>query len=109
MRILEKVEGHLRGSGTRFMSGDSLTRADCYILPSMQHIRVAGKVCHSGLSDHFRTVNYTVFYKICILAIIFQMWIDLNENYISVFGRKFAFRGMVCNCIFYKYSLYSVI
>jgi len=45
VRILEKIEGHLRVSGTRFMSGDSLTRADCYVLPSLQHIRVAGKVC----------------------------------------------------------------
>jgi len=45
VRILEKIEGHLRESGTRFMNGDSLTRADCYLLPSVQHVRVAGKVC----------------------------------------------------------------
>lgn len=43
VRILEKVESHLRDSGARFMLGDSLTRADCYLLPSLQHIRVAGK------------------------------------------------------------------
>jgi len=44
VRILEKIEGHLRENGTRFMSADSLARADCYLLPSLQHIRVAGKV-----------------------------------------------------------------
>jgi len=44
VRILEKVEGHLREYGTRYMLGDSLTRADCYLLPTLQHIRVAGKV-----------------------------------------------------------------
>jgi len=44
VRILEKIEGHLRENGTQFMSGDSVTRADCYVLPSLQHIRVAGKV-----------------------------------------------------------------
>ena len=44
VRILEKVEGHLREGGARFMLGDSLTRADCYLLPTLQHIRVAGKV-----------------------------------------------------------------
>jgi len=43
VRILEKVEGHLRENGTRFIIGDSLTRADCYLLPTLQHIRVAGK------------------------------------------------------------------
>jgi hypothetical protein len=43
VRILEKVEGHLREYGTRFMLGDNLTRADCYLLPTLQHIRVAGK------------------------------------------------------------------
>jgi len=48
VRTLEKVEGHLRESGTRFMGGDTLTRADCYVLPSLQHIRVAGKVCYSA-------------------------------------------------------------
>jgi len=47
VRILEKIEGHLRENGTRFISGDSLARADCYLLPSLQHIRVAGKVWYS--------------------------------------------------------------
>ena len=35
------------------MGGDSLTRADCYVLPSLQHIRVAGKVRRSGLALPF--------------------------------------------------------
>jgi hypothetical protein len=43
VRTLEKVEGHLRDNGTRFMLGPNLTRADCYLLPTLQHIRVAGK------------------------------------------------------------------
>ena len=60
IRILEKIEGHLRQSGTRFMNGDALTRADCYLLPSMQHIRVAGKVLHPQHASFFSfrvTVN----------------------------------------------------
>jgi len=37
------------------------------------------------------------------------MLIDLNENYITVFVGKFAFRRCgLCNCIFHKYSLYGV-
>jgi hypothetical protein len=43
VKILEKVECHLRENGTRFMAGDGLTRGDCYLLPTLQHIRVAGK------------------------------------------------------------------
>jgi len=41
---LEKVENHLRENGSRFMCADTLARADCYLLPTLQHIRVAGKV-----------------------------------------------------------------
>jgi len=47
IKILEKVEGHLRDNGSRFMLSDTLSRADCYLLPTLQHIRVAGKVCWS--------------------------------------------------------------
>lgn len=43
IRVLEKVDGHLRENGTKFMLGDALARADCYLLPTLQHIRVAGK------------------------------------------------------------------
>ena len=44
IRILEKVDGHLKRKGTRFMVDDTLHRADCHLLPWLQHIRVAGKV-----------------------------------------------------------------
>jgi len=44
IKNLEKVESHLREKGTRFMVSDNLSRADCYLLPTLQHIRVAGKV-----------------------------------------------------------------
>jgi len=43
IRVLDKVEGYLRNYEMKFLLGDSLTRADCYLLPSLQHIRVAGK------------------------------------------------------------------
>jgi len=45
IKILEKIESHLKENGSRFMLSDELTRADCYLLPTLQHIRVAGKVC----------------------------------------------------------------
>jgi len=44
IKHLERVESHLRESGSRFMLSDTLSRADCYLLPTLQHIRVAGKV-----------------------------------------------------------------
>jgi len=44
IKSLEKVEDHLSKNGSRFMLSDTLTRADCYLLPTLQHIRVAGKV-----------------------------------------------------------------
>jgi len=39
------------------------------------------------------------------------MLIDLNENRITVFVRKFERLSgdVVCNCIFHKYALYGVI
>lgn len=43
VRILEKVEGHLKENASSYMLGDQLSRADCYLLPTLQHIRVAGK------------------------------------------------------------------
>lgn len=43
VRVLERIEGHLRTTNTKFMIGDQLSRADCYLLPSLQHIRVAGR------------------------------------------------------------------
>jgi hypothetical protein len=43
VRVLDRVEGYLRSTENKFMLGDHLTRADCYLLPSLQHIRVAGR------------------------------------------------------------------
>lgn len=43
VKILEKIDDHLQENGTRFMVGDNIARADCYLLPTLQHIRVAGK------------------------------------------------------------------
>lgn len=43
IKCLEKVDAHLRDTNQTFMIKDVLTRADCYLLPSLQHIRVAGK------------------------------------------------------------------
>jgi len=44
VKNLEKVESYLKENGSRFMLSDALSRADCYLLPTLQHIRVAGKV-----------------------------------------------------------------
>jgi len=44
VRSLDKVEAYLRENSSRFMISDNLSRADCYLLPTLQHIRVAGKV-----------------------------------------------------------------
>jgi len=42
-KILDVLEMYLRENGTQFMLGDTLARADCYLLPTLQHIRVAGR------------------------------------------------------------------
>lgn len=41
-KCLEKIDAHLCEKGTTFMVSDQLTRADCYLLPTLQHLRVAG-------------------------------------------------------------------
>lgn len=43
-KALEKVDHHLKENGTKFMVSNTLCRADCNLLPTLQHIRVAGKV-----------------------------------------------------------------
>jgi len=43
VKVLERIDGHLKEQGTMFMVGDTLCRADCYLLPTLQHLRVAGK------------------------------------------------------------------
>lgn len=47
IKVLEQIENHLgmKGGGGEggFMVEDHLTKADCYILPVLQHVRVAGK------------------------------------------------------------------
>ena len=58
VRILERVNEHLRTEGTRFMVTDELRRADCHLLPWLQHIRVAGKVC---TTVYLRGALYGVF------------------------------------------------
>ena len=45
-KILAKLDSYLRETGNTFLIGDRLARADCYLLPTIQHVRVAGKVCH---------------------------------------------------------------
>jgi len=43
VKALEKIDGYLRQNESMFMLGDRLARADCYLLPTLQHLRVAGK------------------------------------------------------------------
>lgn len=48
IKTLEKIDAYLRNRSTKFLLSDRLTRADCYIIPVLQHLRVAGKVsCYS--------------------------------------------------------------
>jgi hypothetical protein len=42
-RICERIDGFLQENDTFYLIGDRLSRADCYFLPTIQHIRVAGK------------------------------------------------------------------
>lgn len=42
--ILKLANDHLATSGTKFLDGNKLSYADCFFLPRLQHIRVAGKV-----------------------------------------------------------------
>jgi chloride intracellular channel protein 2 len=42
-RILERIDEFLQENDTFFLVGDRMARADCYFLPTIQHIRVAGK------------------------------------------------------------------
>src|SRR6218665_1829823 len=44
IKTLEKIDAYLRNRSTKFLLSDRLTRADCYIIPVLQHLRVAGKV-----------------------------------------------------------------
>ncbi|KAK2144048.1 hypothetical protein LSH36_791g01041 [Paralvinella palmiformis] len=43
MKILERIDAHLKEVGSKFMVSDTLCRADCLLLPTIQHLRVAGK------------------------------------------------------------------
>lgn len=47
-QILERIDQHLKEEKTKFLLSDSMTRADCYLLPTLQHVRVAGKVSDQG-------------------------------------------------------------
>ena len=49
-QVLEQIENYMavRGHDGAFMLGDQMTKADCYLLPILQHVRVAGKVCWGG-------------------------------------------------------------
>jgi chloride intracellular channel protein 2 len=48
VKMLERLDDYLRQRESKFLLGDHLARADCYLIPTLQHIRVAGKV---GLND----------------------------------------------------------
>ncbi|WAR08312.1 CLIC5-like protein [Mya arenaria] len=40
---LQKVDDHLASNGTTFLEGDQLSYTDCFLLPRLQHIIVAGE------------------------------------------------------------------
>jgi chloride intracellular channel protein 2 len=42
-RILVRIDEYLQESETDFLVGERMARADCYFLPIVQHVRVAGK------------------------------------------------------------------
>lgn len=49
IRCLARINQHLKDMDTIFMVGDKMARADAYLIPTVQHIRVAGNVSvHDG-------------------------------------------------------------
>ena len=42
---LKRIDEYLERKGTTFLSGNEMTLIDCDVLPKLQHIRIAGKVC----------------------------------------------------------------
>ena len=42
--ILRAVNSHLAANGTKFLEGDELSYTDCFFLPRVHHLRLAGKV-----------------------------------------------------------------
>ena len=50
--ILQTVNNHLASQGTKFLEGDELSYTDCFFLPRLQHLRVAGKVRRYTLFQH---------------------------------------------------------
>ena len=46
---LRKINDHLEGKGSRFLTGDTMCCFDCELMPKLQHIRVAGE-CFADFS-----------------------------------------------------------
>jgi len=44
VRELARINDYLGATQTTFLAGDSLSHADCLVLPRLQHVRVAAKV-----------------------------------------------------------------
>ena len=44
LRCLARINQHLKDMATYFMVMDKMARADCFLIPILQHIRVAGSV-----------------------------------------------------------------
>lgn len=43
-KVLASINSYLAKKGTRYLMKDTITYADCQLLPKLQHLRVAGKV-----------------------------------------------------------------
>jgi hypothetical protein len=41
--LLERIDQYLKEQGAKFLISDTMCRADCYLTPTLQHIRIAGK------------------------------------------------------------------
>lgn len=54
-KVLAKLDSYLRETGNTYLIGERLARADCYLIPTIQHIRVAGKV---GEYVVYKTMEY---------------------------------------------------
>jgi hypothetical protein len=42
---LKKLNDFIEQRNTKFLSGNEMTLVDCDLMPKLQHIRIAGKVC----------------------------------------------------------------
>lgn len=80
MNYLRKINDHLGERGTRFLTGDTMCCFDCELMPKLQHIRVAGKICIHKNNFTKEIVKYSSFHISCEIK-RFNLCTAYNEIY----------------------------